>query len=828
MCITTYENIHIMPRQATKHNEMVGDKWFASKQWTPHHFQREAWYALAAGKSGLLNAPTGFGKTYAIWFGVLQLLVVQKNERPHKGLFCLWITPLRSLSQEMYLALNRVNDDLDLGLDIALRTGDTNQKERARQLKEQSHVLITTPESVHLMLAQKGGHKRLAGVQCVVVDEWHELLGSKRGVLVELALSRLRGLNPSLQAWGISATIGNLEQARDILLGMEGKEGNTIIRADLPKQIEITTVLPDSLDKFPWSGHLGIKLSEKVVEIIDKSKTTLVFTNTRSQSEIWYQELLRMAPHLAGIMALHHGSLSEEIRQWVEHALHQGTLKAVICTSSLDLGVDFRPVDTVIQIGSAKGIARFLQRAGRSGHSPGATSKIWFVPTHSLEIMEGAALRYAKEVGMVEDRKPYIRSFDVLLQYLVTLAVGDGFKDEEVYEEVKNTHCFSSITREEFGECLLMITQGGQVLDAYDEFHKVVLEEGLYKVTSKRVAMRHRLSIGAIVSDTMMAVKYQGGKYLGSIEEWFISRLKIGDTFWFSGRNLELLQVKELQAIVKQSTKKKGIVPSWMGGRLPLSSHLSYAIRQVLGDWEKNKSADGPEMAFLAPLFLEQQKRSRLPIGGNIFLLEKIVTKEGCHLFVYPFEGKFVHEGMAALIAHRLGKIKAISFSIAMNDYGFELLSDQDIPIEQGLEEGVFSLENLSRDIQESVNMTEMARRRFRDIAGIAGLVFQGFPGHKVKTKHLQANAGLFFKVFEEYDPHNLLLREAFDEVFDFQLDYARLREAFVRVNALQIVVLYPERLTPFSFPIFAESFREKFSNESLEDRLNRIKEQLI
>lgn len=807
---------------------MVGDKWFSLKGWTPHAFQRETWQAIADGKSGLLNAPTGFGKTYAIWFGVLQRLLKDEETKAEKGLLCLWITPLRSLSQEMYLALNRVNEDLGLGLDIALRTGDTNQKERARQLKEQSQVLITTPESIHLLLAQKEGHKRLAKVQCVVVDEWHELLGSKRGVLVELAMSRLKGLNPLLQVWGISATIGNMEEARDILLGIDGGEKSTIVRANLHKRIDITTVLPDSLDKFPWSGHLGIKLADKVVEIIDRSKTTLVFTNTRSQAEIWYQELLRVAPHLAGIMALHHGSLSEEIRQWVEQALHEGTLKAVICTSSLDLGVDFRPVDTVVQIGSAKGIARFMQRAGRSGHSPGETSKIWFVPTHSLEIMEGAALRYAKEVGMVEDRKPYIRSFDLLVQYMVTLAVGDGFRDEELYREIVHTHCFSSITREEFGECLLMITQGGQVLHGYDEFHKVVVEDGVYKVTSRRIAMRHRLSIGAIVSDAMMAVKFQSGKYLGSIEEWFISRLKIGDTFWFSGRSLELLRVKELQAIVRQSNKKKGIVPSWMGGRLPLSSHLSFAIRHVLEEQEHSKEGTSTEMRFLAPLFEEQQRRSRLPVGDGVFLLEKIRTREGCHLFVYPFEGKFVHEGMAALLAHRLGKIMPMSFSIAMNDYGFELLSDQDVPIEEGLRQQVFSLDNLSRDIQDSVNMTEMARRRFRDIAGIAGLVFQGYPGREMKTKHLQANAGLFFQVFEEYDPDNLLLREAFDEVFDFQLDYARLRQAFERINDLRIEIVYPEKLTPFSFPIFAESFREKFSNESLEERLNRIKDQLI
>jgi len=800
---------------------MLGDQWFQLKKWIPHRFQQETWAAVVAGKSGLLNAPTGYGKTYALWFGILERLLA-KRDRSSKNAkqrtFCLWITPLRSLSQEMVLALNRVNEDLHLQLDIALRTGDTPLKERQRQLLAHPDVLITTPESIHLMLAQKGYPERLKHLQVIVVDEWHELLGSKRGVLTELALSRLKHLNKHLQIWGISATIGNLEEAKEILLG---HKSGVIIKANLPKKTEITTVLPDILEKFPWGGHLGIHLAAKVLPIINQSKTTLIFTNTRSQAEIWYQELLKLQPDLAGILALHHGSLSEEIRQWVEAALHNGTLKAVVCTSSLDLGVDFRPVDTVIQIGSAKGIARFLQRAGRSGHQPGATSKIWFVPTHSLEIIEGAALRYAEQHQLMENRIPYIRSFDVLIQYLITLAVSEGFVPDEIFNEVKSTHCFASITPEEFHQCLLLITQGGKTLDAYDEFHKVVIEDGLYKVTSKKIAMRHRLSIGAIVSDTMMQVKYASGKYIGSIEEWFISRLNVGDTFWFAGKNLELLRVKDLQAIVKLSTKKKGLVPSWMGGRLPLSTHLAFAIRHILDQWQGTAYHE-PEVLFLTPLFEEQEQRSTLPNSKQL-VIEQTQTKDGYHIFFFPFEGKFVHEGMAALIAHRLAKTRAYTFSVALNDYGFELLSDQPIDMQEAIQHGLFTMDNLSEDIQQSINMTELARKRFRDIAGIAGLVFQGFPGKKIKTKHLQANAGLFFKVFEEYENDNLLLKEAYDEVFDFQLDYARLRAAFKRITENKIMIRHPLHLTPFAFPIFAESFRERFSNEALEDRLSKM-----
>ncbi len=803
----------------------LAEDWFEFKEWKPYPFQRNAWKAIDQGYSGLLNAPTGCGKTFAIWFGILADYQKRQltDKKKKKGLHCLWITPLRALSKEIFNATTAVSEDLSLGYRIGLRTGDTSSSERAKQQRQWPEALVTTPESVHIMMAQKGYAETFRHLEFVVVDEWHELMGSKRGVLVELALCMLKQINPALKIWGISATIGNIEEAKDILLGKEHRHA-TLIRASIPKKTIIETVLPDTLDKFPWAGHLGIRLSDKILPIIERSTSTLIFTNTRSQAEIWYQHLLQVQPDLAGVIALHHGSLGEEIRQWVEEALHQGILKAVVCTSSLDLGVDFRPVDTVIQVGSAKGVARFLQRAGRSGHYPGATSKIYFVPTHSLEIMEGSALRYAAQHTMIESRIPYIRSFDVLIQFMVTLAVSDGFRAEALYEMIRKSHCFASVSRQEFDDCLLLITQGGKTLEAYDEFHKVVLEDGLYKVTDRRIAMRHRLSIGAIVSDVMMRVTLMSGKYLGSIEEWFVSRLNPGDTFWFAGRNLELIRVKDMRAIVKASNKKKGAVPSWMGGRLPLSSYLTEALRHKLK--EAREQVKDRELDFLQPLFEEQQKRSYLP-SENELLIEKIQTKEGYHLFVYPFEGKFVHEGMAAIIAYRLGRIRPFSFSMAMNDYGFELLSDQDIPVEEAAIQELFSLENLSADIAGSINTTEMARRKFRDIAGIAGLVFQGYPGKQVKARHLQANSGLFFKVFQDYEKDNLLLRQAYEEVYDFQLEIVRMRQAFERISKHVIVVQHPKQLTPFAFPIFAEVFREQFSNESLEDRMNKIKAQL-
>ena len=803
--------------------------WFFNQGWNPHAFQMESWKAIADGHSGILNAPTGYGKTFAIWFGIINQYYAKQDFQEasaskKRNLHCLWITPLRALSKEIGKATRQVSEDLDLDYEVELRTGDTSLSNRQKQRKNPPHALITTPESVHLILASKSGQDYFKQLEFIVIDEWHELMGSKRGVLIELALSRLKAINPSLKIWGISATIGNLNEAKEILLGKE--QSGVLVQANINKRIDIQTVFPDTLEKFPWAGHLGIRLLDKVIDIINQYKTTLIFTNTRSQSEIWYQQIITNYPEFAGLLAIHHGSLSDEVRFWVEEALHEGKLKAVVCTSSLDLGVDFRPVDCVIQIGSPKGIARFLQRAGRSGHRPDETSTIYYVPTNSLEIIEGDSLKFAVTNKIVESRIPYIRSFDVLIQYLMTLAVGDGFDADQIFQEVIQTHCFSSITREEFDQCMALLIHGGTSLTAYDEFHRLVKVDDKYKVTSRKLAMRHRLSIGAIVSDLMMRVKLFSGKYLGSIEESFISKLNVGDVFWFSGRQLELVQVMVNDVIVKSTQKNKAVVPSWMGGRFAISPDLGIAIRHSFKNIHKTKNIS-EEIKFLKPLFSEQQKLSALP-NENELLVEYLETKYGYHLFFYPFEGKLVHEGMAQVIAYRLGLIKPATFSIASNEYGIELLSDVKYDLTAELLFQLFSAKGLHTDINSGINVQEMARRRFRDIAGIAGLIFQGFPGRQMKGKHLQANAGLFFSVFSDYDPGNLLLRQSYDEVFDFQLDEGRMQQAFERIAEHQIILSKPTRLTPFSFPIFAESFRERYSNEDWQSRLEKLKLQLI
>ena len=796
-----------------KHSE----KWFRSLGWKAQKFQKQAWESYRAGLSGLVNAPTGSGKTYSLLLPALE----EAFENPGKGLQLIWISPIRALTREIEQASKRAIEGMGVRWTVGIRTGDTSQKERAAQKKQMPHLLITTPESLHLILTQKGYPAIFRELKAVVVDEWHELLGSKRGVQTELALSRLAALQPGLRIWGISATIGNLIEAREVLLGPTFPlEKSRIIRAEILKEVRVETLIPEKIETFPWAGHIGITMLRQVIPLIEKSSSTLIFTNTRNFAEVWYQKLLEAAPHLAGQIAMHHGSVSSDLRAWVEEQLHTGKLRTVVCTSSLDLGVDFRPVETIIQVGSPKGVSRFLQRAGRSGHQPGMPSVIYFVPTHSLEILEGAALRQAIETGRLEDRIPYLRSFDVLIQYMMTLAVSDGFRADSLFEEVRKTFCFQGMERAEFDSILHFLVHGGESLQAYDEFHRVIVDDGLFKVESRRIALLHRLSIGTIVSDQMMQVKYLSGKRIGSVEEWFISQLKTGSVFWLAGRNLELVKIQGMEVLVQNAKQQKGAVPSWMGGRMPLSSNLAEMLRRKIDEMKQNP--DDPELSALIPLFDKQKQLSHSPNAMEL-LIEKIESKEGCHLFVYPFEGRFVNQAIASLLAYRLSLFQPVSFSIAMNDYGFELLSDQEIPIEAALDSEIFSTEHLRDDLLKSLNATEMARRKFRDIARISGLVFQGYPGKPVKSRHLQSNSQLFFDVFSEYEPDNVLLKQAYEEVLDFELEEARLRRALERIGKQDVVLRYPSQVTPFAFPILVDRLREKYTNENLQDRIRKM-----
>ena len=807
----------------------IAENWFQEQQWKPFKFQKDTWKAFLQGKNGLLNAPTGSGKTYALWFPIV-LNYIKKNPdyktKHKKGLKAIWITPLRALSQEIKQSAERVTSDLGTQMTVGIRSGDTTTKERVQQKKQIPDLLITTPESLQLLIATKGYDKIFKDCSAIVVDEWHEILGTKRGVQMELALSRIKTISSELRIWGISATIGNLEQARDVLLGPESKalKNSVLIKANINKKITVKSIIPKKMETFPWRGHLGLHLLEDVIPIINNSKTTLLFTNTRSQCEIWFQKILEKHPEYAGEMAMHHGSINKETRVWVENAIRNEGLKAVVCTSSLDLGVDFAPVETVIQIGGPKGVTRFLQRAGRSGHQPGKESIIHFLPTHSIELIEASALQKAVKQNTVEDRMPYLNSYDVLLQYLTTLAISNGFYPDEIYKEIKQTFCYQAISDDQWRWLLNFLVMGSQSLQSYDEYKKVEVEsDGKFTVTNRGVAMRHRFQIGTIVGDVNLAVKYQKGGYIGSIEEFFISKLNKGDVFTFAGRNLEFIRIKEMTVQVKNSTKKTNKISSWMGSRLTLSAQMSELLRNELYSSSEPLENQSAEIRALAPLFARQRRESIVPKPSE-FLIETFKTRDGYHHLFYPFEGRFVHEAMGSLLGYRISLLSPITFSLAFNDYGFELLSDQLIDIQQVLDNDLFTIDFMLDDLQKSLNATEMARRRFRDVAIISGMVFTGYPKKGIKMKHLQSSSQLLFDVFRDYEPDNLLFQQAFTETFEHQLEEGRLRLSLERIATQDMVWKQCEKATPFSFPLITDRMsREKLSSEKLADRIKKM-----
>ncbi|RYG25830.1 DNA ligase-associated DEXH box helicase, partial [bacterium] len=618
--------------------------------------------------------------------------------------------------------------------------------------------------------------------------------------------------------WGVSATLGNLEEARDTLLA--GEEGS-IVHGERGEPAIIDSILPERIERFPWAGHLGKQMVGPVVQAIEESQTCLVFTNTRAHSELWYQEILALRPDWEDVVALHHGSMARETRDEVENGLKAGSLRAVVCTSSLDLGVDFPPVDRVIQIGSPKGVGRLLQRAGRSGHRPGVASRVSCVPTHAFELVEVAAAREAAEEGHIEPREGLRRPLDVLAQHLVTVACGSSFRGEEMRKEVERTHAYRGLTDAEWGWTIDFVTRGGESLRAYPEYRRVTLgEDGVYRVDNEEIARRHRMSVGTIVSDSTISVQYLKGGKLGSIEESFLARLKPGDRFLFAGRSLEFIRVKDMTAWVRRAPSVGG-VPRWSGARMPLSGELAQSMRMTLAK-AKDGILESPEMRALAPILELQARWSAIPDETEL-LIEHVRDREGHHVFFYPFEGRLVNEGLAALLAHRLARRLPITFTFSMNDYGFELLSPDPPPLDEALDEGLFDPEGVADDVETALNSGEMARRQFREIARVAGLVFPGFPGMGKNAKQLQASSGLFYDVFERYDPDNLLLRQARREVLERQLEESRLIGALHRLRAAKPLQTNPRRHTPLAFPLLVDRWRETVSSESLTDRIARM-----
>ena len=812
------------------------ESWFARRAWEPLPFQRQAWCADLEGRSGLIQVATGAGKTYAAVLGPIARLLAEPGG-PQPGLRLLVLTPLRALSRDLVAAIRAPVEAMGWPLRVGLRNGDTSTSERGKQLRNPPHILITTPESLSLLLANRAAPCLFAQLETVVLDEWHELIGGKRGGQSELCLSWLRGLRPQLRTWAVSATIGNPEEAARAAVGMAAPDP-LILSGPVRRVTQLRSLLPESIDGFPWAGHLGLHMHESLLAALDPAVSTLLFTNTRNQAERWLQCLRYIAPEMEGALALHHSAIDRSTREAIEAGVKEGTIRWVVCTASLDLGVDFQPVERVVQIGSAKNVARLLQRAGRSAHRPGGTAQVLFLPTNALELLELSALRRGLEDGLVETRSPPEAPLDVLLQHLVSLACGPGFDPAALWQQVRSCWSYRQLSAADWSWCLRFLEHGGDCLGAYPRYRKLEREPlgapgetGFrFVVREAAIARLHRLAIGTITADRAVTVRFPRGAVLGQVEESFISRLKPGDVFFFAGRQLEFLRLREMNAHVKVTSRKSTAVPAWAGGQMALSDLLSRRLRQEVDRCALalagKAELDTPELQALAPLLARQADLSRLPRQEQ-FLVEVCRSREGSHLYAYPFEGRFVHEGLGFLWAWRLARHRSSTITVSVNDYGFELLAPRGYPFEELVErhrDDLLSDQELEADLEQAINLSELCRRRFRAIAQVSGLVHNGYPGQARSGGQLQISAALLYDVFRRHEPDNRLLAQARREVLEEQLERHRLEAALGRLRRSEWVLEATPRPGPLAFPLLAERLNNRMSNESVLERLERLR----
>ena len=801
--------------------------WFERRGWTPLLFQQRSWTAYLEGRSGLIQVPTGSGKTFAAVMGPIARMLAETGDHP--GIRLLYITPLRALSRDLALAIREPISEMRWPLRVGIRNGDSSSSERSKQLKSPPQILVTTPESLTLLLSNSKAEELFSHLDTVVLDEWHELMGSKRGTQTELCLSWLRQQRPSLQTWAISATIGNLDQAARHALGTDG---DPVIIGGAPARVtEIRSLLPETIDGFPWAGHLGLRMYEDLVAAMNPGISTLLFTNTRNQSERWFQCLRFACPEMEGALALHHSAIDRSEREAIEASVKAGAIRWVVCTSSLDLGVDFQPVEQVVQIGSPKNLARLLQRAGRSAHLPGGTSQVLFMPTNALELLELSAVRRGLEEGLVEQRRPPIAPLDVLLQHLTSLACGAGFHPEETLRAVRSSAAFSNLAQDDWDWCLRFLEHGGDCLAAYPRYRKLEWDEEVqrFRVRESAIARLHRLNIGTITAAPAITVRFVRGAVLGHVEETFIGQLRPKDVFFFSGRQLEFVRLRDMTAYVKVSNRKSRTVPAWAGGQMALSDLLTHHLRLEV-DRASRGELDTPELQALRPLFERQQDLSVLPRIGQL-LIETCRTREGTHLYAYPFEGRFVHEGIGFLWASRLTRLERGTITVSVTDYGFELLAPKTYPMAELLEDHtdlLLNTDHLEGDLEAALNLSELQRRRFRAIAQVAGLMHRGFPGSGKSTGQLQISASLLFDVFERHEPQNRLLLQARREVLDEQLELSRLEAALQRAAQQEWLHVATPRPGPLAFPLLVERLNNRMSNETVLERIQRMQEEAI
>ena len=786
--------------------------WFSARGWRPHDHQLEMLRSAQDGAHALLVAPTGGGKTLA---GFLPSLVeLARNDC--RGLHTLYISPLKALTVDVHRNLERPIVEMGLTIRAETRTGDTPQAKRQRQRRSPPQLLMTTPESLALLLSYPDAPKLFGTVKSVIVDEIHSIAGSKRGDLLALGLARVSTLTPAVRRIGLSATVADPDSLRAWLSPDADPATVRLIRYEATERPIVSILASEKY--LPWSGHMAAHALSAVYEEIRKADTTIVFVNTRAQAEIIFQGLWRLNDDNLPI-ALHHGSLAVEQRRKVEAAMADGRLKAVVATSSLDLGVDWASVDLVVQMGAPKGASRLIQRIGRSGHRLDRPSRAILVPANRFEVLECQAALDAIQDSILDGDPPGRGGLDVLAQHIFGTACAGPFAADDLYREVNRAKPYQDLERSVFDDALRYVENGGYALGAYDRYRRLErLDDGRYRVASPRFARLYRMNVGTIVEAVTMKVKLRRGAMLGEVEEYFIQGLSPGDTFVFSGQILRFEGIRETSAIVTRDAGGEPKVPAYAGGRLPLTTHLAQRVRSMLCEPDRWRSMPTPVYEWLQL----QRERSVLPDATGL-LVETFPRGGREFLVAYCFEGRNAHQTLGMLLTRRMERAGLAPLGFVATDYVLAVWSLRpavDIA-------GLFSQDMLGDDLEEWMDESSMLRRTFRNVAVIAGLIERRHPGHEKTGKQVTFNSDLIYNVLRSYEPQHLLLRATREDAARGFVDLRRLAAMLARVQD-RITVKRLDRVSPLAVPVLLEIGKEAVYGSAIDELLDETAIALI
>ncbi|NNU17644.1 ligase-associated DNA damage response DEXH box helicase [Parvularcula sp. ZS-1/3] len=807
------------------------EQWFASRGWQPREHQLDVLRAMEAGESSLLIAPTGGGKTLAGFLpSLVELSEVPKNER---SLHTLYISPLKALAVDIARNLEAPIAEMGLPVVVESRTGDTKQSVRQRQRTAPPDILLTTPEQLSLLLAHPSADSLFSGLRTVVLDELHALRKSKRGDLLSLDLARIRMLAPQVRTIGLSATVDDPVPLQRFLVDQDGTDEalSQLIIGKGEAKASVTVLTPE--DDIPWSGHSGRHSFEKIYELIGQHTTTLIFTNTRSQAEVCFQELWRMNEENLPI-GLHHGSLEREQRERVEAAMVAGTLKAVVCTATLDMGIDWGAVDLCICLGAPKGAARLVQRIGRSNHRMDEPSRAILVPANRFEVLECVAAKQAVDQGLL-DGEPYKEgALDVLCQHIWGMAAAEPFHPDNLYREVISAASYRNLTRETFDEALEFVATGGYAMRAYDRFRRIVkMPDGRMRIKDARTAQLYRMNAGTIIDLPSYNVRLgrmsrtdgrpkapRGGRKLGTIEEWFLSQITPGDTFIFAGEVLRYEGVQDMDVYVTKATGEDVKIPSWQGSKFPLSSFLANSVRTMVSEPKTWKALPEPVSEWLSL----QELKSYLPQPDEL-LIETFARGGKHYLVCYPFDGRIAHQSLGTLVTRRLERMGLQPLGFCPTEYALSVWMRND-PSDLDMNE-VFEPDLLGEDLDLWLADAQLMKRTFRNVAMIAGMIERNHPGQEKNGRQVSFSAGLIYDVLREHQPDHILLKAAWNDASSGFLDIGRLSDLLARISG-NLVHKRLERVSPLAVPVMMEAGRETIAGAANEAILEDLERDLL